>query len=330
MPTFRMAALALLWGSAFLWIKLALDHGLTPVQITVGRCALGAAVLLALAWRAGQRLPRTRRVWGHLVVAALFCNAVPFALFSLGQRTVDSGTAGVMNATTPLWSLVIGMLLGSAERRRVSGLVLGFGGVLLVFAPWQSGGSLLSWDALFLLGAGASYAIAFAYMARTLTPNDAPLAVSAAQLLTATAWSGLAVPFAGPVKADVTGLLALLALGVLATGVTFYLNYQMIAEEGPTSAATVGYLLPVVSLTLGALLLDEPLTPRVLAGMVVILAGVALTRRRTAKAPGPATPRRTAPRQLPSPAAWFAGKRPACPPRDRPRTPSTAPQRRVP
>ncbi|WWM32670.1 DMT family transporter [Streptomyces acidiscabies] len=318
MPTFRMAALALLWGSAFLWIKLALDHGLTPVQITVGRCALGAAVLLALAWRAGQRLPRTRRVWGHLVVAALFCNAVPFALFSLGQRTVDSGTAGVMNATTPLWSLVIGMLLGSAERRRVSGLVLGFGGVLLVFAPWQSGGALLSWDALFLLGAGASYAVAFAYMARTLTPNDAPLAVSAAQLLTATAWSGLAVPFAGPVKADVTGLLALLALGVLATGVTFYLNYQMIAEEGPTSAATVGYLLPVVSLTLGALLLDEPLTPRVLAGMVVILAGVSLTRRRTA------------PRQLPSPAAWFAGKRPACPPHDRPRTPSTAPQRRVP
>nr|WP_240001557.1 DMT family transporter [Streptomyces sp. ST1020] len=317
MPTFRLAALALLWGSAFLWIELALAHGLTPVQITVGRCALGAAVLLALAWRAGQRLPRSRRVWGHLVVAALLCNALPFALFSLGQRTVDSGTAGVMNATTPLWSLVIGMLLGSAERRRMSGVVLGFGGVLLVFAPWE-GGALLSWDALFLLGAGASYATAFAYMARTLIPNDAPLAVSAAQLLTATAWSGLALPLAGPVEADATGLLALLALGVLATGATFYLNYRVIAEEGPTSAATVGYLLPVVSVTLGALLLDEPLTPRVLAGMAVILAGVALTRRRTA------------PPQLPSRAAWFAGRRPACPPHDRPRTPSTAPQRRVP
>ncbi|MET8980402.1 DMT family transporter [Streptomyces sp. NPDC004539] len=297
MPTFRMAALALLWGSAFLWIKLALDHGLTPVQITIGRCALGASVLLALARRAGQRLPRSRKVWGHLVVAALFCNAVPFALFSLGQRTVDSGTAGVLNATTPLWSMVIGLLAGSAERRRLPGLVLGFAGTLLVFAPWR-GGTLLSWDALFLLGAAASYAIAFAYMARTLTPNDAPLAVSAAQLLTATAWSGLALPFAGPLHADGTALSALLALGVLATGVTFYLNYRMIAEEGPTSAATVGYLLPVVSVTLGALLLNEPLTPRVLAGMAVILAGVALTRRR-----GRVTPRRTAPPQLPSPSA---------------------------
>jgi len=316
MPTLRLAALALLWGSAFLWIKLALDHGLTPAQITIGRCALGAVVLLVLARRARQRLPRSRKVWGHLVVAALLCNAVPFALFSLGQRTVDSGTAGVMNATTPLWALLIGLVTGT-ERRRVSGLLLGFAGILLVFAPWQSG-TMLTWNALSLLGAAASYAVAFAYMARTLTPNDAPLAVSAAQLLTATAWSALALPFAGPLRADWTALSALVALGVLATGVTFYLNYRMIAEEGPTSAATVGYLLPVVAVTLGALLLDEPVTPRVLAGMVVILAGVTLTRRRTA------------PPQLPSRAGWFAGRRRACPPHDRPHSPSTVPLRRVP
>src|SRR3954464_11374612 len=76
----RMAALALLWGSGFLWIKLALNHGLSPAQITITRCALGTLVLLALARRAGQRLPRNRSVWGHLAIAALFCNAIPFAL----------------------------------------------------------------------------------------------------------------------------------------------------------------------------------------------------------------------------------------------------------
>ena len=92
----RMGALALMWGSGFLWIKIALG-GLTPLQITVLRCALGAAVLLVLSRLAGQRLPRDRASWAHLVVAALFCNVLPFFLFGLGEQTVDSGLAGVLN-----------------------------------------------------------------------------------------------------------------------------------------------------------------------------------------------------------------------------------------
>ncbi|MFH8465875.1 DMT family transporter [Streptomyces sp. NPDC017991] len=278
----RMAALALLWGSGFLWIKLALNHGLSPAQITITRCALGTAVLLLLARSAGQRLPRDRGTWGRLVVAALFCNAIPFALFSVGEQTVDSGVAGVLNATTPLWSLLIGIALGTDRglgRLRLAGLFLGFAGTLLIFAPWHRSG-LLTWGALALLGAAASYAVAFAYMARTLTGRGAPLAVSAAQLLTATAWTTLALPAAGPVHTDATGLLAVTALGVLGTGVTFYLNYRLIADEGPTSAATVGYLLPVVSVGLGAVFLGEEVGWRVVAGMGVVLVGVAFSRPR--------------------------------------------------
>ncbi|MEU2623934.1 DMT family transporter [Streptomyces sp. NPDC007157] len=280
--TVRMTALALLWGSGFLWIKLALNHGLSPAQITIVRCALGAAVLALPARRAAQRIPHSRALWGHLAVAALFCNAVPFALFALGERSVDSGIAGVLNATTPLWSLLIGLAVGTdrgLSRTRLTGLLLGFAGTVLIFAPWHRSG-LLSWGALSLLGAAASYAVAFAYMARHLTGRGAPLAVSAAQLLTATAWSTLGLPWAGPVDTDLTGVLAVTALGVLATGGTFYLNYRLIADEGATSAATVGYLLPVVSVALGALILDEHIGRRVVAGMVVVLAGVALTRRR--------------------------------------------------
>ncbi|MFE1802663.1 DMT family transporter [Streptomyces sp. NPDC059517] len=278
--TLRMAALALLWGSGFLWIKLALNHGLSPAQITITRCALGTAVLLLLARSAGQRLPRDRRTWGHLVVAALFCNAVPFALFSVGEQTVDSGVAGVLNATTPLWSLLIGIALGTDRglgRVRLTGLFLGFAGTLLIFAPWHRSG-LLTWGALALLGAAASYAVAFAYMARTLTGRGAPLAVSAAQLLTATAWTCVALPAAGPVHTDATGLLAVTALGVLGTGVTFYLNYRLIADEGPTSAATVGYLLPVVSVGMGAVVLGEEVGLRVVVGMGVVLAGAGKAR----------------------------------------------------
>lgn len=278
--TLRMAALALLWGSGFLWIKLALNHGLSPAQITIVRCALGTATLLVLARAAGQRLPRARGTWGHLVVAALFCNAIPFALFAVGEQSLDSGIAGVLNATTPLWSLLIGVLLGTDRGLhpvRLTGLLLGFAGTVLIFAPWHRSG-LLTWGALALLAAAASYAVAFAYMARKLTDKQAPMAMSAAQLLMATGWTTLSLPVAGPLDADLTALLAVTALGILGTGVTFYLNYRLIADEGATTAATVGYLLPVVSVALGALLLGEQVGIRVLVGMAIVLTGVAMTR----------------------------------------------------
>lgn len=283
--TLRMAALALLWGSGFLWIKLALNHGLSPAQITIVRCALGTATLLVLARAAGQRLPRSRATWGHLVVAALFCNAIPFALFAVGEQSLDSGIAGVLNATTPLWSLLIGVLLGTDRGLhpvRLTGLLLGFAGTVLIFAPWHRSG-LLTWGALALLAAAASYAVAFAYMARKLTDKQAPMAMSAAQLLMATGWTTLSLPVAGPLDADLTALLAVTALGILGTGVTFYLNYRLIADEGATTAATVGYLLPVVSVALGALLLGEQVGIRVLVGMAIVLTGVAMTRPKGAR-----------------------------------------------
>ncbi len=276
----RIAVLALLWGSGFLWIKLALT-GLSPVHLTLVRCALGALTLLVLAFAARQRLPRDRGTWGRLVVAAFFCNALPFALFGIGERTVDSGVAGVMNATTPLWSLLIGVALGTERRlnpARLLGLALGFAGIVVIFAPWEQEG-LLSTGALALLAAGLSYAIAFAYMARKLPPNGAPLALSAAQLTTATALTALALPVAGTAPhVNLTALVAVTILGVFGTGITFYLNYRVIADEGPTAAATVGYLLPVVSVALGTLFLGEPLSARVVGGMVIVLFAVALTR----------------------------------------------------
>ncbi|WP_225440050.1 DMT family transporter [Amycolatopsis eburnea] len=297
----RVAVLALLWGSGFLWIKLALT-GLSPVHLTLIRCALGAVTLLVLAFAARQRLPRDRRTWGRLVVAAFFCNALPFALFGIGERTVDSGVAGVINATTPLWSLLIGVALGTERRlnpARLLGLGLGFAGIVVIFAPWEQAG-LLSTGALALLAAGLSYAIAFAYMARKLPPDGAPLALSAAQLTTATALTALALPVAGTAPhVNLTALGAVTVLGVFGTGITFYLNYRVIADEGPTAAATVGYLLPVVSVGLGTLFLGEPLTPRVVGGMVIVLFAVALTRLRPQapancpanSAAGPATPK---------------------------------------
>lgn len=303
----RMGILAGLWGSTFLWIKIALNGGLTPVQIAVVRCVLGSGVLLPLASRKRQRLPRDRATWGHLLVAAAFCNALPFGLFGFGEQTVDSGIAGVVHATTPLWAMAIGIAIGTdrkLHRVRVGGLGVGFLGTVLIFAPWDESG-LLSWGALAILAAAASYAVGFAYMARHLVGRDAPVAMSAAQLLAAMGITAAALPVGGVATSgvDATGIAAVVVLGIFATGVTFYLSYRMIEDEGATAAATVGYLLPVVSVALGAIVLGEALNARIVAGMVVVLAGVGLTRRRPAptaarpRSPDRSTPARRAPAQ---------------------------------
>ncbi|WP_079125547.1 DMT family transporter [Streptomyces lushanensis] len=304
-----MVVLALLWGSGFLWIKLALEGGLAPLHITVVRCALGALVLLVLARSARQSLPRDRRTWGHLVVAAFFCNALPFFLFGVGEQTVDSGVAGVLNATTPLWSFAIGLALGT-ERGfgplRLTGLLLGFAGILLIFAPWHQAG-LTGAGAWALVAAAVSYAVAFAYMARHLIGRGtAPLALSAAQLLMATGLTLPVLPAAGAASGapTPTAWIAVVVLGVFGTGITFHLNSRLIADEGPTAAATVGYLLPVVSVVLGAAVLGEQLGIRVVAGMAVVLLGVGLTRGgRPAGKPGRTAPAGRTTSPVPAPAA---------------------------
>ena len=135
----RLVLLALLWGSSFLWIKLALD-GLSPVQLVLVRLALGAAVLVAVVRLRRLRLPHDRTTWLHLTVAALVANAIPYLLFAFGEQTVSSSLAGALNATTPLWTLGIG-LAARTERQvtpmRVVGLLVGFAGALVILAPWK-------------------------------------------------------------------------------------------------------------------------------------------------------------------------------------------------
>ena len=278
----RIAALALMWGSSFFWIKLALD-AFSPVQLVLARLVLGAAVLLALCLLGRHSLPSNRRTWWHLLVAAFFHNALPFTLFAIGETTVDSGITGVLNSTTPLWVLVVAPFLRVSNKMnpaRIAGLVIGLGGILLIFAPWQASG-LLSWGSLACLAAAASYGFAFVYEGRYLSgTGTSPYALAAGQMLLATGFLVLAMPFGGmtPLHLSPLALVSVLILGVGSTGIAFALNYQLLASEGAVAASVVGYLLPVVSVLLGAVFLHEQLNFRVIAGMAVVLAGVALTR----------------------------------------------------
>jgi drug/metabolite transporter (DMT)-like permease len=280
----RFVALAVLWGSSFLWIKLALG-ALTPVQISLVRMTIGALVILGLCLLSRIALPRDRSTWLRVLVPAFFGNALPFTLFGLGERTVDSGVAGVLNATTPIWTLIIALLVRSERRPtalRLTGLLLGLAGTLLIFAPWQAS-TLLSWGALACLGAAISYGVSYNYISRQLTGRISPVALAFAQLSLGGAMAAVALPvdWATPHPAALP-LLAVVILGVLGTGVAFVWNNRLIADEGPTTAASLGYLLPPVSVLLGMLTLHEQLGPRVLAGMVVVLVGVGLSRRRPA------------------------------------------------
>lgn len=278
----RLAALALLWGSSFLWIDLALTAA-SPAWITLARLVLGAGLLLALTHRDAARVWRRRELRRPLVVAALLASVVPFTLFALAQESIAASVAGALNATTPVWSLLVALAVRTQRRARplqVAGLVLGLLGVLLVLAPWREGAPL--GGALLALAAAASYGAGYVYVGARLTSTDLPRTALAACQLTAAAV--LAAPLAvvvggAPAAPTTTAVLAVLVLGLGGTGLAYLLLYQIITDDGPVAASSVAYLLPVVAIVLGAVVLDDPVPPSLVGGAALVLLGVVLARR---------------------------------------------------
>lgn len=292
--TARLALLALIWGSSFLWIKLAV-RGLSPVEVTLARLVLGSAVLFVIVAAQRVSLPRSPMLWVHIIVAALFGNAAPYLLFAVGEQSVNSSTAGMLNATTPLWTIVIAVATRhqrATSLRQVAGLVFGFGGALLIFSPWKGSG-FGSAGAIECLAASASYGISFVYMDRFLARRGiSPVSLSACQLLAASVLLAITLGVTGAPspRLDASVIASIAILGMIGTGVAYVLNYQIITSEGATVASTVTYLLPVVAIVLGVLVLGEHITFTTLGGIAVILAGVALTRKRSQRAPAQTPP----------------------------------------
>ena len=281
----RIALLALIWGSAFLWIKLA-DRGFSPVEVTLARLALGAAVLFVIVRVRREAIPRSGWLWVQIAVAALFANAVPYLLFAVAEQTVDSSTAGIINATTPLWTVVLALAVRhqkSVTRWQAAGLIAGFAGAVLIFTPWHTTGGLFSAGGLECLAASVSYAVSYIYMDRYLARRGiGPVVLSACQLAAAAVMLAIALGVSGVQTPHVTAesVAAIAVLGIVGTGFAYVLNYQIITSEGATVASTVTYLLPVVAIVLGVVVLGESITVTTLAGIALVLAGVALTRRR--------------------------------------------------
>ena len=291
----RFALLALIWGSSFLSIKVAVDY-LAPVDVAFVRVALGAALLLLVLAVTRRALPRGWDTWGHLFVIALFGNSIPFVLLAEGETRISSVLAGLWNATTPLLTLVVATFMLPDERptpRRIVGLFGGFAGVLVVLGPWRSVGGTELTGQLMCLGAAACYGFAFPYTRRFVAGRpDSGMALSAGQLLWSAVQLGVLTVFVGgaPKALEADGVVAILALGLLSTGLAYILSYAVVRLAGATTASTVTYLVPLVSTALGIAVLSERLEWNQPLGAALVLASVAFSegmlRRRRAAAAG--------------------------------------------
>ncbi len=282
----RFGVLAGIWGSSFLLIKFALA-GMTPTQLVLGRLLAGSAVLLVIVAVRREPLPRAPSLWGHLVVMGVIANLLPFFLFAWGEQRVTSGMAGVLNGTTPLFTLGVALLALPEERwspARAAGLVLGFVGVVVVVGPWnidQRANAVTG--QLACLGAAVCYGFALVYTRRYLIDRGfPPLALSAAQLLAATLMLAVVAPFvaADPVRLTPLVLGSVVALGAVGTGLAYLLFYRLIGDTGATTASMVTYLIPIVAVFLGVVVQDDPVTWNLFVGAAVVLFGAAVAEGR--------------------------------------------------
>lgn len=270
--------LAALWGGSFLFIRVAVQQ-FGPFPLMALRTGIGALCLLPFMLMAGG-IDDLRRYAGRFVVIGVLNAALPFVLFGYAMLTMNAGFTSILNATVPFWGALVAFFwLGERLGRwRIAGLVLGFGGVLVLVwgrVSFGAGGFGLPIAAVLL--ATLSYAVAAC--ATRLYFADVSVLVNAAGSLfgAVLALLPLAVIHWPQQFPDLLAWGCALLVGVLSTGLAYVLYFRLIARIGSTGAITVTFLVPMFGMVWGALFLGEAITLNMVAGAAVILAGTALT-----------------------------------------------------
>ncbi|MEY2426259.1 MAG: hypothetical protein QOI61_1831 [Actinomycetota bacterium] len=274
----ELGLLALVWGSSFLWIKVALE-GLTPTQVVAGRMLFGAAALSLAAVLGFAAFPTTARQWRLVTVLSVIQNVIPFALFAWGEQRISSSSATVMNATTPLWTAVIAAIAlvpgESLNRRRIEALLAGLAGVVVIVEPWRAGGGQVLGQVA-CLGAAALYGVGFIFTSRYILGKMPTKAAAVGQIVSGAAIALVIAVAATAVSGDtphvdahIAG--AVLMLGALGTGLAFLLSFHLQEITGPTATSAVTFLMPFVGVLLGVLVLDETLRWTLAAGGALVL-----------------------------------------------------------
>ena len=278
-------ALGIVWGCSFIFIKLGLEF-LTPFGVAFGRCALGALALLIYLKLKGLSLVRDRKMIGHLWVVALLLNVIPGIFFAWAETEVTSILAGIINAVTPLMTLIAIMLVSRNEKPttpQVVGLLLGFLGVLTVLGAWQGLGDNPLWAILILLAAVTCYGFSFPYSRRFILPAQLAPEVMAATQVTLGAITLLPLFLInGIAKSEflLGPVLAMVALGVFGSGFAYIWNFTIMRAAGSAIASSVTYVTPLVAVLVGFIFLNEIPHWYEPVGALVVLLGAAIAQGR--------------------------------------------------
>ncbi len=275
--------LSILWGGAFFLIEVGL-RSYPPNTLVFFRLGVAVPPLLIAMWIAGHRLPTDARSWAMLTVVGLLNCALPFILFFWGQQYLDSGYAAILNATTPLWGVMVAHAMTTDEKAtplRIGGTMFGLAGIVVMVGPDAMRG--LSQNLLAQIACLVStvfYSFAAIYGRRLGQQRMSPLVIATGQTLTAALFMLPVVllvdtPWVLPTpRLDAT--LAAITLALLSTALAYVLFFRLVDRAGASNAQMVAFLMPVLAVILGVLFLDEKLAAAQIGGAVLIASGLAL------------------------------------------------------
>ena len=277
---FVLLLLGAIWSSSFMWIKIAV-HEVSPITLVAFRVLFGLLFGIAVIYIQRVPWPRNFKTWLPLLVVGITNLAIPFFLISWGEQSIDSAVAAILDATVPLFTVLIAHFMLSDDKMtllKVLGLVIGFLGVVVLLSKdiGASPGSLLGQAAVVL--ASIFYAGSAIYVRKTME-NMPGIVRSAGPMVSANAVMWLAVFLTeGRVEIPRLGItwIALLFLGVVGSGLAFVLAFYLIHEIGPTRATMVTYLFPLGGVILGVTFLHEQLTWQLITGAILIIASLAV------------------------------------------------------
>ncbi len=283
-----LVVLAFIWGSSFTVIKVIVED-IPPLSLTATRIAVAAVVLAVAARVLRQAWPRGRRVWAWIVAAGLTGNILPFTLISWGEERIDSGLAAIYIAIVPIATLVLAHYFTRDERftwRKLIGVVMGFSGILVLIGPQ----ALLHLDEyvvrqLAVALAAVSYAVNTLIVkrlsgVRPVAMAAAIMTVSAVILIPVALWHD------GPVRPPASSAAWAVTLGVIHTAAATLIMFFVVRRAGASFFSMINFLIPVIGYFLGVILLGEALSPRAIAALALILAGIYISAGRSPKAAG--------------------------------------------
>lgn len=273
-------SIGLIWGSSFLFIAIGL-RAFEPGLVTWLRVAFGAAVLWLVP---GARRHVARSDVPRIVALSILWVAIPMTLFPFAEQRISSGLAGLVNGCLPIFAAVVAALMLRRMPRRVqlTGLAVGFLGVIAIALPALGAGSSEAIGLLMVVLAVACYAVAV-NIATPLTQRYGSLPVMARMLAIGTLWTAPLGLWSLPGSSFAWGsFVAVAALGTLGTGLGFVVMGRLVARVGSTRGSFAIYVVPVVALILGAVFLDEAVHPLSVAGIALVIAGAILASRKEA------------------------------------------------